>query len=116
MPQDQLSIFRKSVAKFPPRQVTPPAAPAADSTIMQTLPAYRAYLAQPYAEKTQRMYWGDIRELSVYLTGKTLAEITALDLQQWVGTLGSTAGRNLQRKTLNRKLSAVGNYFSWLQS
>jgi site-specific recombinase XerD len=82
---------------------------------MQTLPAYRSYLSQQYAPKTVRMYWGDVRELSLYLRDKHLQEIRPLDLQQWVATLLDPAGRHLEHRTLNRKRSAVINYFAWLR-
>ena len=56
---------------------------------MQTLPAYRAYLSGRYAAKTISMYWGDVRELSVYLKDRKLEDITTLDLQLWVDVLMS---------------------------
>jgi hypothetical protein len=103
MPQDQLAIFKKSVGKARvPRQAAPPVVPTGESSIMQTLPAYRSYLAQKYAPKTVRMYGGDLRELSVYLRDK-LQEITQHDLQQWVGMLLAPSGRHLEHKTVNRK-------------
>jgi len=84
---------------------------------MQTIPAYRAHLSQVYAAKTVSMYLGDIRELSVYLSGRSLLEVTTTDLEQWIETLLSDTGRrHLERKTLNRKISAIGNYFGWLRS
>jgi site-specific recombinase XerD len=75
---------------------------------------YEIDLSQKNAEKFHKL-WGDIRELSLYLRDKQLQEIRPLDLEQWVAALLSENGRNLQRKTLNRKLSAVINYFAWLQ-
>src|SRR4051794_21237107 len=119
MPQDQLSIFKqKSVGKpVVPRQLAPVAAPTGQSSIMQTLPAYRAHLRQRYAAKTVSMYYGDVRELSVYLTGRALQDIQPQDLEQWVARLTEGASRPaLERKTLNRKLSAVINYFAWLHN
>ena len=117
MPQDQLAIFKKSVGKAPaPRQAAPPAVPTGQSSIMQTLPAYHAYLSQRYAPKTVRMYWGDLRALSVYLRDKQLQAITPLDLQQWADIQLATDGRHLERQTLNRKCSAVINYFVWLRN
>ena len=117
MPQGQLAIFQKSVGKAAARrQVAAPAVATGKSSIMQTLPTYHAYLSQRYALKTVRMYWGDLRELSVYLRDKQLQEITPLDLQQWAGMQLATDGRHLERQTLNRKCSAVINYFVWLRS
>lgn len=81
---------------------------------MQTLPAYRAHLSGQYATKTVSMYYGDIRELSIYLDGRPLQELTAVDLEQWAAQLTAAAGRHVERKTLNRKVSAVHSYFAWL--
>lgn len=84
--------------------------------MMQTIPAYRAHLSQQYAVKTVSMYLGDIRELSVYLSGHSVQEVNTTDLEQWIETLLSETGRHLERKTLNRKISAVSNYFGWLRA
>jgi len=46
---------------------------------------------------------------------KKLQEITSHDLQQWIGSLVSPAGKGLERKTVNRKVSAITTYFLWLQ-
>jgi site-specific recombinase XerD len=62
------------------------------------------------------MYWGDVRELAFYLRGKKLPAIEPLDLQDWISALMSSGGRQLQRKTLNRKISAIRSYFSWLEA
>jgi site-specific recombinase XerD len=116
MAEDQLSLFKQtSVGKAAVHHVAPARTPTGESSIMQTLPAFQAHLSQRYAPKTVRMYWGDIRELSLYMRDRQLQEIRPLDLEQWVAALVSKNGRNLQRKTLNRKLSAVINYFAWLQ-
>jgi site-specific recombinase XerD len=61
------------------------------------------------------MYWGDVRELSIYLKNKKVKEISSHDLQQWIGSLVSPAGKGLERKTVNRKVSAITTYFLWLQ-
>jgi len=82
---------------------------------MQTLVAFQAYLAEKYAPKTAKMYWGDVRELSIYLKNKKLKEISSHDLQQWIGSLVSPAGKGIERKTVNRKVSAIITYFLWLQ-
>src|SRR4051812_21324562 len=117
MSDGQLSIFKqKSVGKGAvSRQLAPATALTGESSIMQTLTAYQAHLSQRYAPKTVRMYWGDVRELSLYLRDKQLQEIRPPDLEEWLATLTSTSGRNLERKTLNRKVSAIINYFVWLK-
>ena len=82
---------------------------------MQTLVAFQAYVAEKYAPKTAKMYWGDVRELSIYLRNKQLQDISSHDLQQWIGSLVSPTGRGIERKTVNRKVSAIITYFLWLQ-
>ena len=82
---------------------------------MQTLVAFQAFVAEKYAPKTAKMYFGDVRELSIYLKNKKLAEISAHDLQQWIGSLVSPAGKGIERKTVNRKVSAIITYFLWLR-
>src|SRR5436190_11060346 len=116
MLQKQLPLFTKSLTgKTGSLHRVPAVAPTGQSSIMQTLPAYRAHLSGQYAAKTVSMYLGDIRELSLYLSGRAVQEVTMTDLEQWIDTLLSEHGRHLERKTLNRKLSAVSNYFGWLR-
>ena len=43
---------------------------------------------------------------------KVLCELQALDIQQWIGELKKT----MPAKTLSRKVSAIGNYFRWLDA
>src|SRR5688572_17385572 len=82
---------------------------------MQTLLTFQAFLAEKYAPETVKMYWGDVRELSIYLKSKKVKEISFHDLQQWIGALVSPAGKGIERKTVNRKVSAITTYFLWLQ-
>ena len=82
---------------------------------MQTLLTFQAFLVEKYAPKTAQMYMGDVRELSIYLKNKKLKKISSHDLQQWIGSLVSPAGKGLERKTVNRKVSAIITYFLWLQ-
>jgi integrase/recombinase XerC len=113
---DQLPLFlRRTFQKKPPTQILKPVTPTGESSVMQTLVAFQAYLTEKYAPKTAKMYWGDVRELSIYLKNKKLLEITSHDLQQWIGSLVSPAGKGLERKTVNRKVSAIITYFLWLQ-
>src|SRR5688572_21049584 len=113
---DQLPLFiRRTFQKKASTQMVKPVAPTGESSLMQTLPTFQAYLAEKYAPKTAKMYWGDVRELSIYLKNKKVKEITSHDLQQWIGSLVSPAGKGLERKTVNRKVSAITTYFMWLQ-
>jgi site-specific recombinase XerD len=113
---DQLPLFiRKNFQKIIPQQISEPQTPAGESSIIQTLVTFQAFLAEKYAPKTAKMYWGDIRELSLFLRNKKLKDIKSHDLQQWIGKLISPQGKGLERKTVNRKVSAVITYFLWLQ-
>jgi site-specific recombinase XerD len=113
---DQLPLFlRRTFQKKASTQVVKPEAPTGESSVMQTLLTFQTFLAEKYAPKTVKMYWGDVRELSIYLKNKKIKEISSHDLQQWIGNLVSPAGKGLERKTVNRKVSAITTYFIWLQ-
>jgi site-specific recombinase XerD len=113
---DQLPLFlRRTFQRKASQQIVKPVTPTGESSVMQTLLTFQAFLAEKYAPKTAKMYWGDVRELSIYLKNKKLKEISSNDLQQWVGNLVSPNGKGLERKTVNRKVSAIVTYFLWLQ-
>ena len=116
MPQNQLSLFKQKLfGKSIQPQTNETSAPTGESTVMQTLPAYNAFLhSSPYAASTIEKYYADITKLSVYLREKKLKDITIHDLQQWIEKLLSKQGSNLDRKTINRKVSAVIAYFNWV--
>src|SRR5918992_98498 len=103
---DQLPLFlRRTFQKKPSTQILKPVAPTGESSVMQTLLTFQAYLAEKYAPKTAKMY----------LRNKKLQDISSHDLQQWIGSLVSPAGKGIERKTVNRKVSAITTYFLWLQ-
>ena len=113
---DQLPLFlRRTFQNKASTQILKPVTPTGESSVMQTLMTFQAFLAEKYAPKTAKMYWGDVRELSIYLKNKKLQEISSHDLQQWIGSLVSPAGKGIERKTVNRKVSAITTYFLWLQ-
>ena len=113
---DQLPLFiRRTFQKKTSLQVVEPVTPTGESSVMQTLLTFQAFLAEKYAPKTAKMYMGDVRELSIYLKNKKVKDISSHDLQQWIGSLVSPAGKGLERKTVNRKVSAIITYFLWLQ-
>src|ERR671917_547225 len=113
---DQLPLFlRRSFQKKPPTQIMKPVTPTGESSVMQTLVAFQAFVAEKYAPKTAKMYFGDVRELSIYLKNKKVKDVSSHDLQQWIGSLVSPDGKGLERKTVNRKVSAIIIYFLWLQ-
>src|SRR5439155_4084670 len=87
------------------------------NTVMQTLPAYMAFLGGGgYSASTTEKYFADVRRLSLFLREKKLHDITQHDIQQWIAGLLAKDGGKLDPKTVNRKVSAVINYFLWLTS
>jgi hypothetical protein len=42
-----------------------PVTPTGESSVMQTLVAFQAYVTEKYAPKTAKMYWGDVREVNI---------------------------------------------------
>lgn len=88
--------------------ITPP---AADQTVMATLPAYHAYLSSgSYSQYTPDDFTADMKRFGMFTGSKVLRELRTVDLQQWIGELKKT----MPPKTVSRKVSALGNYFRWL--
>jgi hypothetical protein len=114
----QLPLFlRKKFERVAKQQTIMPVAPTAKSRVMHTLPAYLAYLgSQGYSPSTTEKYFADITKFSLYLREKKIGEITTHDIEQWIAGLLSKNGEQLDPKTVNRKVSAVINYFLWLTS
>lgn len=80
-----------------------------------TLPAYLVYLQNAdYSPHTPGVFHGDIKQVGLYLRGKSLAELTPNDIRQWFAQLKATKEKRLAPKTISRKISAVNNYLSWL--
>ena len=68
---DRLPLFiRRTFEKKASTQVVKPVAPTGESSVMQTLLTFQVFLVERYAPKTVKMYWGDVRELSVYLKNR----------------------------------------------
>src|SRR5258708_1817645 len=116
MKTDQLPIFKqKSFPKVVQTQIIEPVTPTGESSVMQTLPAYLSNLrSSGYSESTIEKYFADVKRFSLYLREKKIGEITTLDIRQWISGLLSPKGEKLDRKTVNRKGSAIVNYFLWL--
>src|SRR5688500_2393734 len=65
---DQLPLFvRRTFQKKASTQIMKPVTPTGESSVMPTLVAFQAYLAEKYAPKTTKRSWGDVWELSIYL-------------------------------------------------
>lgn len=118
MARAQLSIFpQKSFGRTTAIQRIEPAPPTGESSVMRTLPAYSASLrSSGYSESTIEKYFADVKKFSLFLREKKLTEITPHDIQDWIATLLSRKGEHLDRKTVNRKVSAIINYFTWLKA
>lgn len=112
----QLPLFiRKQFEKVSRPQLLQPVAPTEESSVSQTLPAYAAYLgSQGYSQATAKKYFADVKKFALFIREKKLQNITTHDLQQWIAQLTTKDGEELDPKTVNRKVSAVINYFSWL--
>src|SRR2546425_116102 len=117
MLQEQLPMFKQKFSgKTASVQTIEPVAPTGESSVTQTLPAFLAYLRSGYSESTVEKYFADVKKFSVFIREKKLAEITTHDLQDWVGIMVSPDGEHLDKKTINRKVSAIVNYFTWLEN
>src|SRR3954452_6716603 len=116
MKLSQLPLFLQGkLKKAVTQQTVEPVAPRASNTVMQTLPAYMAFLGGGgYSASTTEKYFADVRRFSLFLREKKVEKITQHDIQQWIAGLHSKDGDKLDPKTVNRKVSAVINYFVWL--
>jgi site-specific recombinase XerD len=85
---------------------------AADQSILKTLPAYHAYLSSgDYSKYTPDDFTSDIKKLGLFLSDKAVKDVQTVDIQRRVGELK----KSLSAKTVSRKVSAIGNYFAWLE-
>src|SRR5438132_12792558 len=108
----QLSLFQRKtykgiIASIPMEIKTP----AADKTVLQTLPAYYAYLQSGgYSKYTPDDFTSDVKKFGLFVKDKKLREIRTVDIQQWIGALKKV----MTEKSVSRKISALANYFLWL--
>lgn len=85
--------------------------PKVEHTVLQTLPAYFAYLQSgQYSQYTPDDFTSDVKRFGLFVKDKTVRHIQTVDIQQWLGTLKQT----MTNKTLSRKRSSLNNYFTWL--
>jgi site-specific recombinase XerD len=118
MSGSQLPLFqRKTYKGIIPTIPIHIQAPAADRTVLQTLPAYYTYLqGGGFSKYTPDDFTGDLKKFGVFQKDKLVKEITTKDIQAWISFLKSPSpkGEGLSAKTVSRKLTALGNYFQWL--
>jgi site-specific recombinase XerD len=109
----QRSLFdRKKYSGVLP-QTYPIAPPTPDATVLQTLPAYHAYLQSgEYSKYTPDDFTSDVKKFGLFVKEKKLREIRTVDIQQWIGELKKV----MTEKSVSRKISAITNYFLWLTS
>jgi integrase/recombinase XerD len=119
MSADQLPLFQRKTYKgiLPsiPIEIHPP---TAEKTVLESLTAYYAYLKDGgYSQYTPDNFTGDVKKFGVLLKDKPIKEIATRDIQAWISLLKtpSPKGEGLTAKTISRKLTALSNYFTWLQ-
>lgn len=115
---DQPSLFPiPNVGKVVVPLPFPIKPPIAQSTVLETLPAYYAYLnSGDFSAYTADDFTGDLKKLGGYTEGKAVSRISVFDLQHWLQMLASPTGEQLQAKTVSRKVAAIKNYFQWLRN
>ena len=90
-------------------QISPP---TPDQTVTATLPAYRAYLSSgAYSKYTPDDFTSDMKRFGLFVGSKAVKDIQTVDIQHWISELKKT----MTAKTVSRKVSALGNYFGWLE-
>lgn len=115
---DQPSLFPiPTVGKVVVPLPFPIKPPSAQSTVLETLPAYYIYLTSgDYSAYTAGDFTGDLKKLGRYTGRKAVSRISVFDLQQWLQMLAAPSGEHLQAKTVSRKVAAIKNYFHWLRT
>lgn len=87
--------------------------PTAAQSVGVTLPAYHVYLSSAgYSKYTPDDFTADVKRFATFVGTKLLRDVQTADIQQWIATLKKT----MPAKTVSRKVSAIGNYFRWLEA
>src|SRR6266705_966970 len=87
--------------------------PTAECTVLKTLPAYHTYLRSgEYSKYTPDDFTSDVKKFGLFIKEKKLGEIRKADIQQWIGELKKV----MTEKSVSRKISALTNYFLWLET
>ncbi len=111
MASQQPSLFDQRIYAGVLPQAYQIEAPTIDQTVLNTLPAYYAYLQSGnYSKYTPADFTSDLKKLGLFLRDKPLCKVQTADVQQWIGEIKKT----MSAKTVSRKVSAVTNYFNWL--
>jgi site-specific recombinase XerD len=110
---DQASLFDRKKYRGVLPQVYQMEPPAADHSILKTLLAYNTYLRSGgYSKYTPDDFTSDVKKFGLFVKDKKLSEIRTVDIQQWIGEIKKV----MKEKTVSRKISAITNYFLWLET
>lgn len=113
MTREQGTLFDRRTYRGTKPQAFNITPPTADMSVLATVPAYHAYLSSTSSSRyTPDDFKADIVAFGQFTASKRLSDVQAADIQQWVGKLRA----NLTDKTVSRKVSAIGNYFRWLEA
>lgn len=113
MGKEQSTLFDKRSYRGALPQSYPITPPDPEQTVSATLPAYHAYLSSAgYSQYTPDDFTADLRRFGQFMDARALQDIRTVDIQQWIAELRQT----MPPKTVSRKVSAVGNYFRWLEA
>src|SRR5919198_2495557 len=119
MAGEQLPLFQRKTYKgiIPaiPMAIQPP---TGEKIVLHTLTAYYAYLKDGgYSQYTPADFTGDVKKFGVFLKEKPLKDIATQDIQAWIARLKTPPpkGEGLTAKTISRKLTALSNYYTWLE-
>jgi len=113
MATGQRTLFDKRSYKGSLPQSYTISPPTPDHTVTATLPAYHAYLSSGgYSKYTPDDFTADIKRFGQFTGSKALQDLQTVDIQQWISELKKTK----PPKTVSRKVSALGNYFRWLEA
>jgi site-specific recombinase XerD len=112
MAGDQTSLFDRKKYKGMLPQVYQIEPPAADHSVLKTLLAYNTYLRSGgYSKYTPDDFTSDVKKFGLFVKDKKLKDIKTVDIQQWIGEIKKV----MKEKTVSRKISAIINYFLWLE-
>src|SRR5579884_3327403 len=113
MQLEQLPLFRRKTFGVIQTQTMTLQKPTSESSVLQTLPAYYAYLQSGgYSKYTPDDFCSDVKKFGLFLRDVPLKTVSVQEIRQWIAALKSQ--EHLTEKTISRKLSALSNYFLWL--
>ena len=113
--QPPLLKIKKDAGEYPPPVVTPKPL-SASSSISAATQAYHAYLESSlYSRHTVKAFIGDICLLRKFVgSNKKIGQISTADLERFLAYLRSGRGKPCSPKSLNRRVTALKNFFRWL--